>query len=534
MIQTLQGSARETRPTYYSPYSGTGFGIVPRRGLDSVSHGFLWGGYEGLGLSGSCFGNGFWEGSGVHPLILAQFSAVFPLRLLKLLMDVNPIVSQARSNNLNLAFAPGDTRIVALKRTGDDAGKEEIDDAGTALLEDFFDAHGGLTELQVAGGEMAMYAGLLTYEGVPGPQGTGLADVFSFDPLSVQFRQGKPDEQPLVLQQNQAGMWKDLPGETVLWKAVAGTRDNPYGRPLFSAVVTEALEDVSIQRTLRDVLHGVAWPRLAVGFDLPMLIEFAKENAADLGLAPAGSAARDGGPMTITQWAVAQFQALQALMEQIKAKDVFIFTAGSEPKVLQGGNLQGTEGTLAMQRHRLVMAVDQPPTLLGIDSGGTLAYSSTQWKAYALKLEALRALVNTVLVRLANLHLRLLGLPLVAKAEVQPIRSEDLLMAAQARAVEISNSKQLIGMGFATAEGECVKLTGSGVVDPEKASRITGQADSAPGVPADPNAPQGAARPGAHAHPRPRAGADDTRRQEIRDGLLERARARREKREANK
>lgn len=530
--EAAAASGRVSRTPYFSPYSGTGFGIVPRRGLDLISRQFLWGGGEQF--QNGCFGSGFWDTSGltVNPTILYQFSAVFPLRLLRLLMDTHPIVSQARSNNLRLAFAPGDTKIVALKATGGDLGKENIDDEGTALLEDFFDRHGGLVELQTAGGDMAMYAGLLCYEGVPGARGTGLADLFAFDPLSIQFRQGKDAEPPLVLQQQQMNGWVDLPDATVFWKAVDGTRDNPYGRPIFSSVVTEAMSDLKLQRTLHDVLDGVAWPRLSVSFDLPMLIEFAKENAADLGLAPPGSPPRLDGPLTVTQWAVEQFSALKALMENLKASDVFISLKGSEVNTIAGGDLRGTEGTLAMQRHRLVMAVDQPPTLLGIDTGGTLAYSSTQWKAYALKLEALRGLVNEVLVRLANLHLQLLGLPLVAKAEVNPIRSEDLLLAAQARAVEISNSKQLIGMGFASAEGECVKLTGSGIVDEEKAGKITGAVDAG-GAPApDPNAPangQAGLPPGARAHRhRPEANA---RTIEIRNDLLARAKVRREERE---
>jgi hypothetical protein len=512
------GAGRATRPSYYSPYNQTGLGVVPRRSTDVQTAAFL----------ARCH-SGQWNGT-TDPLLLAQFSATFPLRLLRLFAEMHPIVSLARRNNICLAFAPGDTRIVALKQGGE-AGKEQVDDAGTAELENLFDSHGGLRSLQVAGANAAMTDGLLCYEAVPGPTGTGIADLFTFDSMTTQFRPGKESEPPLVLQQRQDGGWEDLPAETVFYKAVDGTRDNPYGCPLFSAVVTEALSDVKLQRTLQDVLDGVAWPRLAVGFDLPMLIEFAKENYGDLGLAPPGSAPTENGAPTITEWAVAQFQALQTLMEQIKASDTFIFTKGSEPKTLNGGNLQGTEGTLEMQRHRLVMAVDQPPTLLGIDTGGTLAYSSTQWKAYALKLEALRDFVNTIIVQIANLHFRLLGVPLVAKAEVQPIRSEDMLMLAQSRQIEIQNERQLIVMGFTAPEDACVRLTGSGVVDKEKADNITAPSaetpTAQPGQGGQGSQPGQRPKPGAHHRHRPAA---DARTDEIRNGMLDRARERREKR----
>lgn len=454
------GMGRLTRPTYYDPYVMNGVGIVPRRGIDHQSRQFLSG-----------------EHSDFH---LANFAATWPLRLLSLLKDTHPLIGQAWSNNQRLAFAPGDTQIVAEKPAGSSGGRVQVDDAGTEELDRLWEAHGGLGSLQATWGDQAMCFGLACVEAVPGPRAQGLSDVLAFDPLSVRFRRGRDREPPLVMQQYQIGMWEDLPPATVRGFAVDGSRDNPYGRPLFSAVLTEALGDLSLQRSLRDVLHSVAWPRLSVGFDLEMLVTFANENFEQLGILPPGSAQQADGALTAVQWALAQYGELQALMETLKAADTFIFPKGSEVNALNPGSLQGTQGVLAMQRHRLVMAVDQPPNMLGITDGGTQAYASTQWKTFAAKLEWLRAFVNSILVWLANLHFRLLGEPLTARAETQPIRTEDVLVEQNARTADIRNERDLIAMGFTTAEEASVKLTGSGVADPERAARIGAPVAPAP------------------------------------------------------
>src|SRR5262245_12728374 len=93
-----QGSGRKTRPWYFDPYAQSGFGYVPRRGLDDISRRFLSGEYG-------------WDSE-----LLQQFSSTYPLRLLALIAEVHPLVTMARSNNHAFGFAPGDTRIVALKQ----------------------------------------------------------------------------------------------------------------------------------------------------------------------------------------------------------------------------------------------------------------------------------------------------------------------------------------------------------------------------------------------------------------------------------
>lgn len=455
-----QATGRQTEPAYFSPYGINNIGVVPRRGLDARSRAFLTG------------------KDNTDPRCLGDFAKTFPLRLLRLLKDVHPLISQAWLNNQALAFAPGDTRFVALKDLKDDQGKPVVDDEGTQLLDDLWKRCGGLEALQQAAGDQVMTEGLVCIEAVPGPLGMGVWDLFTFDSLSVQFRIGKPeqDEPPLVAQQRQGGQWVDLPDETCWCRGFHGTRDNPYGRPMFSAVLTEGLEDIRTERNLGDALHSVAWPRYWASIALKELIQYATENHVTLGLLPPNAQPTDDGRLTPVQWAHQQVEWFKELMEGIKAAETLIRADGGQIGVLNAGaGLADIHETLMMRRHRLVMGVCQPPTLLGIDTGGTKAYSSTQWVVYAVIITLLRAFVNAILLEVAELHLQLLGKDLAARADVTPIRTEDMLREAQAEAQRLANEERKITDGFTTAEEGCVAITGSGLADPDKAAKIGAQ-----------------------------------------------------------
>lgn len=445
-MTAIRPGLRQTRPVYFNAYNN-GLGVVPRRGWDPFTVSLI-------------------QGASDRPVAgIAAWARTAPQRLLQMLFDVHPMMSQARSNVVSLGFSPGDTHIVAVKKTP--AGDEQIDPEGTAELDSFWDRLdpevGGLTGLQVALYDMAATTGLCTVEGVPGPRGTGLQDIITFDSLSVRFRDTWNARLPFggrLLEQNQGGQWATLDRTRCLAVPVFGTRDQPYGRPLYPAVLVEALRDLRTQQTLDDFLHSVAWPRLAVGFPFEEAVKFATENPEVL----AGQAS-DGGDLTAVMWATQQFDALKDLMNALLASDQFIMPKGSEPRVLSGAEgLRSLEGTLTMQRHRLVMALDQLPGLLGITDGGTQAYTVAQYKLAMKKLEWIRAFVNSVLVLLANLHLRLLGSSLTARADTEPMSPLDALADQQARQIEIANEYALVDRGAQSEEDAAINLTGSGPV----------------------------------------------------------------------
>ena len=463
--QNFNLGVSQTRPSYFGPY-GNGIGIVPRRGWDAGTAAFL----------------SYAEQSPIAALTL--WSSTLPHRLLAVLADIHPMISQVRSNNLRLAFSPGDTRIVAVSLAGKDG--ETIDGPGTAALDALWASlppeTGGLLGLQAALGDMALTCGLCTVEAVPGLRGQGLADIATFDPLTVRFID---DAAGRHLQQNQGGQWKGLDPARCFAKGVDSSRDNPYGRPLFGAALGEALNDIAIQQNLREVLRAAAWPRLSVGFPFEEMIAFAAANPAlTTGAGPGG---RD---LTAVEFAQEQFSAFQAKIATLKADDVLIYPKNGMVDALSvGAGLSGLEGILDRQRHRLVMALDELPGMVGITDGGTQSYTSVQWGIRAKKLEWLRGFVNGLLVSVASLHLKLLGSTAVARAETKPIKTSDALAVAQARSFEIANEKQLVVMGLQSQDDAAHHLTGS-----EAAVPLTREEIAAVPVPVAPAAPAGSGK----------------------------------------
>ncbi len=96
-----------------------------------------------------------------------------------------------------------------------------------------------------------------------------------------------------------------------------------------------------------------------------------------------------------------------------------------------------------------------------------------EWGAQVDKLLAFRGVVNGLLVESANLHLRLMGLDMVARADTEPLRSMDALKDAQARKQDIENELALVDRGMRSPEDASMTLTGTGVFDE---SRVYGTA----------------------------------------------------------
>lgn len=433
-----------TRP-YDTAYSSYSLGVVPRRGWDNQTRRWM-------------------DDVRKSPFYgLSQWAQQAPLRLLAALGDIHPMVGLARSNNLTLPFGEGDSTFSAVDAKGDtsDLGTDALNSLWkTALDEDF----NGLVGLQKALAVQVMFYGIACTEGVPSQSDReGITRIVTFDPLSIRFRDTPVGDRLLEQQQTGRG-WVGLSRLQCVVMAYEGNTENPYGRPLFSAALGAALQDIQSDRDLSDVLHSTAWPRLTVGFPFEQIMKFAIDNPQVL--VGRGQGGRD---LTPEQYASAQFTVTANKLMGMKADDTFIRPQGSTVEMLNGATgMTALRDILEFKRHRLVQALDQLPTLLGIQSGGTLAYSSSEWGIQAKKFENLRDFVNAVIVRLGNLHLRLLGMPLTVKVKTIPIRSTDAEAEERARTNRITNEQKLVDLGYQTREEASINLTGSGPVIADK------------------------------------------------------------------
>lgn len=438
-----RGGGRQTRPRGFSPYAAGGVSVVARRGVPD--RGFL-----------------------ANASALSCFAEESALRLLAYLPDIDPLVGMAAENVLNFTCAPGDLQIVAVRPNAPGKSDDDTDDAGTTALESLWDALpdevgglGGLLSLSVVS---LLFGGLTCAEGVPGPRGTGLSAVWPVDPLTLRFVRDAPDA-PVSLEQRQTGSalpWKRLRADTVFFRAAPSWVDDPYGRAYFGAALAPSLADMATNQDVRNWVHLGAWGRIKWGMSTEQLYATAT-----------GPLALSGADAT--EWVAQQLAEARSIAESLQSDDVLFHDASGDVDMLQPGAPAGLD-VLEYLRHQKVMAVKSWPTLLGINDGATSTFAAAESTAYYKGLERLRDLAVSPILRCADLHLRLLGLPMKAKAVWKPVRVTDELNDANALNVQIENQKELIGMKMRTPEAAAMELTGSGLVSPwddEDFARLT-------------------------------------------------------------
>jgi hypothetical protein len=427
---------RQTEPQGYNPYAQGGFSVIPRRGtrLDVCDR-------DGLQRVA--------EGS--------------PLRLLKLLPEVHPAVGLALWNALRLACAPGDLNIVAVV---DDGGAEDVDEAGSAALDALWRGLprevGGFRGLQTMLTQEALLTGMPCLEAVPGARMRGLAQVWPVDSLSIAFKRDQATGEVVPLQRQlflktggeKFQGYQVLKAETFFWLAVDPMVDEPYGRAPYAPAVAEALADIAMMVDLRDAIHHSAWPRYGHGFNFKEMHEVAT-TIYHLEDAEA------------REWVQARFNEVMAQVASVRPDDDFVYdSAGDVKNLTPGDGFQAITGVLQFLRARVTQSLKSLPTLMGINDGSTQTYTTVEWGIYAAGLESVREIVADLIVNVANLHLRLLGMTCVAKTRVKPIRTTDGLLEAQSEKIRIDNEIRKVRLGWISEEEAAVAITGTPPVAP--------------------------------------------------------------------
>jgi hypothetical protein len=382
-----------------------------------------------------------------------------PLRLLSYLPDIHPSVGLALWNALCLTCAPGDLRIIA-QEVG--AGNGELHEAGTERLEELWETLpneiGGLSGLQEQLTSQALLTGMICAEAVPGPRGAGVGDIFPVDSLSIAFKRN-PDTDRLIPHQRQiyaprldrpsnAG-YVELSTDTFFWRTVQAMVDEPYGRAPYAPAIAECLADMALMQDLRDAIRNAAWPRLGYGFNFEESYRVGREvlNLQEPALG---------------EWVNARFQEVIDAAANMKADDNMFYDQAGGLQVIEGGKgFAALNSILTYLRQRIVQSLKTLPTLMGINDGSTQTYTTVEWAIYAKGLESVRKAVVDVILSCANLHLRLLGLPLKAVAEYEPIRTTDSLIEANTETVQIQNEKEKIRLGWSNHEESSMRVTGS-------------------------------------------------------------------------
>lgn len=448
MATTNKKPKRQSRPTYWQPYSAGALGLIPRRSLPV-----------------SCTGSGgILDANALERLARSRTYQ----RLFELLLDIHPALKQAKSNALRLVFGEGKTRFVAYTEIAS-GGNDEQDAALTSEIEDFFKSLpneiGGVVGLQSTLAIHALAHGLTALEAVPGPRGVGLSRLWPIDPLTLGlFRPGGDVDADLGCYQRQSGTgvpasgWVEMPKETFFWQAIDATPDNPYGAGLFSAAFGQALADFTTNQDLRDAVHNAAWPRYDYEYD----VERITARAVSLGL---DNNAPDAETelTALESYVKRQVDAIEDSIGEQLADDNYVHSSDMSVKTLDGGDFGGLDEVLKIERHRLVQSLDELPTLMGINDGSTQTYTSVEWGIRATKAAWLRDWVNTPLIWALELHFRLQGKRVTVRAICEPVRASDAEADARTEAIKDRTQANRTRRGLQTLEDEAQNTTGTGL-----------------------------------------------------------------------
>ncbi len=459
-LSGLIGRRRQTRAGYFDGFSVGGLsvngvlGIIPRRGFDPASALFL-----------ERMANGKAEA-------VRAFAETMPLRLLRVLLTTHEMGSMALSNDLSFTFRPGAVKLVAVKDYK--SGKGTVDESETQYLSRLWNRLDGLSAAEGApgggqGGGLEGFQktvarqqstdGLSAFECLIGDD--GVSDIIDFDALSVRFRDtndGRIAEQRNPLGSD--GGWQPLDLTTVRLGAWNGSREHPYGAPRLGTFLGVGLADVAEQRSLRDWLHAMAWPRLAFKFPIEQWVAYATAHPEVLvGLG------EDGGDLTPTEWAEREAFNMKAVCESLMSSDFIVMATGGEASALNPSAGSGLAELLTQRRLRVAQSLDHPPALIGITDGGTQAYATVQLQQYGAKMTGVAQDPDRAVEWIANLDLRARGVDMIARVERVPIVLTDALLDQQARQLDINNTLTLVDRGLLDPAEAAMALTGTGLFD---------------------------------------------------------------------
>lgn len=417
---------RQTTPGSANPYMAGGAGILPRRGAlapDALS----------------------------RAVDLGSHAVARPLYLLRLLRTMHPAMAMADETDLSLLCPPKAIDIVAVRPTEGNA----VDDEGTAAIDAFLRAlppeAGGLDGLFATSYMAINYTGLSCMEAVPGRRMEGLSALHTVDSLSIAFGREALDAPLVAYQRQSAGAqpYRRLNPETFRAVAFLGSEDEPYGEARRASALNEVLADIAHTQNLRDAVRHVAWPRIVSIVATKLLFEIATEH-----LRLSQTEANAQVAAWLSEW--------QAKFEDLKADDVIFAPEGSSVDILEAGKgFPNLAGITDLFERDMTQALKTLPLFLGINDSTTETQARVQYSVHASALERVRHIALSPIVWAMSLHLRLLGLPLVAEARYERIRTTDALIDAQTEETRIRNAVAKRDEGWQSDEESAIEITGS-------------------------------------------------------------------------
>jgi hypothetical protein len=351
----------------------------------------------------------------------------------------------------------------------DDGGSEE-DALGTQKIRELFDNLpsdvGNFDDCLTQNFLMVMFSGMCAVEAVPCTHGAGVSEVWPVNSLTLRFKRESDGKLALYQQQvsnpesfgsysaGVGGYYVPMPMERFFYASLDGFPDESYGRAPYAPALTAVLECLAFLRDLTLAFHRIGMPKIDVALDYEGWARTARDV---VGLTDSRE---------IDDWVTEKQQEVIRIFEGLQPDDAFFHGINDKVNTVGAGDkMPDLPGIWTMLRLRLIQSLKTMPSLMGVVEGSTETWSNVDWQIYAQGLTSVVKKATDPLVKAANLHLRLLGLPLRAEAEISPIRANQRLMDAQSEALEIANEVRKRDEGWQSQESASMAVTGSGPVE---------------------------------------------------------------------
>ena len=331
----------------------------------------------------------------------------------------------------------------------------QIDPAGTALAHELLNR---LTFLGAADGSYGAQASLNSLSEQLGKEliyyGACALEVAldktripaSFNPVSVTKLKAYDEDNSVRWVQSVGGQEIDLDTPTFIYVSVDQLLTEPYSSSILQTAVQPTLADLEFSDDTRRVLKRAVHPRLAATISS----EIAKRQCPPEIL---------NDQEKYTAYLLNLIQQVQDTLNSLAPEDAVVSFDTVSHKYVEGGHdpSQIIERVQKVLNNKMAAGAKTLPVVLG--QGGSSNSSSAESMLYIKTADVLRRKLNEVYSRALTVALRLMGVEGFVSFTYDQIDLRPASELAAFRAMETSETLQLLSLGFLSDEEASIRLT---------------------------------------------------------------------------
>jgi len=395
-----------------------------------------------------------------HTIDLTQYATLSADKLLDVLIDSNPDVSQALYSFLRMCNSGHSIKVTGLDGKKDDTGQSIMDNWIKKL--NFQQNNYGFKEDRSINSlinkmHMSFFVkGAASLE-IALTQVLEPSFIAPINPTSIYFKE-KDDE--LIPYQNQPtgdrkkgkweGNYKEINTPSFFYQPFDARLDDVYGVCPILPALQIIFFQMQILQDLQLVVHKAGMPRV----DVELLEEILIKNAPP---------AIRNDAKKLTAWLNARKSAIETEYTNIKPDDAAIHFDSVKLKYLEAQKGVGSFDARALIEvvdAQVIASLKSLSTLMGRKTGRTETYASAEVLLYIKGVEAIQQISGQLMSRALTFCLNMFGHQGYVAFEYLPIELRSKTEIAQWEAIKIHNHLIYIALGMESFNDGCIGLTG--------------------------------------------------------------------------